>query len=190
MNPLVGMLVNQLGSQAMSQIGQQIGTDAPAAQNAVGAALPMLMSAFGQTASQPSGLNAITQALQENDGTILDDVVGFLGNQAAGRVGGNILNQVLGGQADSLIGQVSQATGIGSGGSSQLLGLLAPLLLGAIGKFTQQSGLDIGSIAPMLAGAAGGGGNDLLGMAAGMLDADGDGNVVDDIAGLVGKFMN
>jgi hypothetical protein len=45
-------------------------------------------------------------------------------------------------------------------------------------------------MAQMLGAAAGSsGGNDLLGMATRMLDQDGDGNVMEDIAGLIGKIL-
>ena len=47
MNPLIGMLASQLGGPAIQQISQQIGADSGTTQSAVGMALPMLLSAFG-----------------------------------------------------------------------------------------------------------------------------------------------
>jgi hypothetical protein len=191
MNEIVGMLANQLGGQAIAQIGNQIGADEGTTQSAVGMALPMLLSAMGQQANS-GGADAIHQAAQENDGSILDDVMGFVGNASAGGIGGALLGQVMGGGTqNNIVNTISQNTGLNAGAAGQLLAILTPLVMGAIGKASQQQGgLDAGGIAQMLGGLAGGGNsNDLLGMATRAIDADGDGNIIEDIGGIVGKIF-
>jgi hypothetical protein len=76
---------------------------------------------------------------------------------------------------------------------SQLLMLLAPVVLGALGRRQRQQGLDPGGLAGVLgeerrqaeaSAPAGLGG--LLGR---VLDADGDGQIMDDVGGLLGGFL-
>ncbi len=189
MNPLVGMLAGQLGGPIMQQIGQQIGANQGTTQSAVGMALPMLLSAMGNHAATPQGAESIQQAAQANDGSILDDLMGAIGNGAAGGMGGALLSQVLGGGSQNAISEtIVQKTGMDSGMVNQLLAILTPIIMGAIGRISQQQGgLDPNGIAQMLGAVSGN--NDMLGMLSKAIDADGDGNIVEDIGNILGKFF-
>ena len=87
MNPLIGMLASQLGGPVIQQISQQIGANEGTTQSAVGMALPMLLSAFGNQAE------ATGQVAQGDDGSILDDVMGFVGNAGAANMGSALLDK-------------------------------------------------------------------------------------------------
>ncbi len=190
MNPLIGMLAGQLGGPVIQQISQQIGSDEGTTQSAVGVALPMLLSAMGNHAGTPEGADAIHQATQAQDGSILDNLMGFVGNGAAGGMGSALLGQVLGGgmQHNAIADTISQNTGMDSGMANQLLSILAPIVMSVIGQASQQQGgLDPSGIAQLL-GAAGGN-NDILGMATKAIDADGDGNIVEDLGNIIGKMF-
>jgi hypothetical protein len=189
MNPLVGMLAGQLGGPIIQQIGQQIGADQGTTQSAVGMALPMLLSAMSSHAATPQGAEAIQQATQEHDGSILDNLMGAIGNGAAGGMGGALLGQVIGGGSHNAIADtIVQKTGMDSGMANQLLAILTPIVMGAIGRVSQQQGgLDPSGVAQMLG--AVGGSNDMLGMLSKAIDADGDGNIVEDIGNILGKIF-
>ncbi len=188
MNPLIGMLVNQLGGPVVQQISQQIGADKGTTKSAVGMALPMLLSAMGNHATTPDGADAINQATQQNDDSILDNLMGFVSNAGAAKMGSSLLGQVLGGGSqNSIASTIGQQTGMDNGIVTQLLGILAPIAIAAIGKFSQQSGSDPSSIVQTLGGA--GDSNDLIGMATKMLDADGDGNPINDLGNIIGKLF-
>jgi hypothetical protein len=190
MNPLIGMIASQLGGPAVSQIAQQIGSDSGTTQSAINMALPMMLSAMGNHAADDSGADELHQAAQNNDSSIIDNVMGFLGDSAGGSMGSAIINQFLGGNSNTIANVVGQQSGIGSGQAMQLMAILAPIVMGALGKSSQTNGLDASGIAQLLGSAAGSsGGNDLLGMATKMLDADGDGNVIEDISSLIGKIL-
>jgi hypothetical protein len=190
MNPLIGMLASQLGGPVIQQLSQTIGAEQNSTQSAVGMALPMLLSAMGNRAATPEGAQAINQAAQNDDGSILDDVLGFVGNASAGGMGGALLGQVLGGSNQNAIATaISQNTGLNSGTVAQLLTIVMPIVMSALGKFSQQQGgIEPSSIVQMM-GAVSGGNNDLLGMATKAIDADGDGDIVDDIGNIIGKLF-
>jgi hypothetical protein len=188
MNPLIGMLASQLGGPVVQQIGQQIGADQGTTKSAVGMALPMLLSAMGNHAATPDGADAINQATQQQDGSILDNLMGFVGNAGAANMGSALLGQVLGGGSQNAIAEtIGQQTGMDNGTVSQLLAMIAPIAIAAIGKFSQQSGTDPSSLVQTLGGA--GDSNDLIGMATKMLDGDGDGNPINDIGNIIGKMF-
>ncbi len=195
MSGLVDLLGGVLGDSAANQIGQQLGSQPQATSNAIGAALPLLLSALNQNAGRPGGAEALLGALQR-DGhhQLLDDVPGFLGGSAQGNAanGAGILGHLLGDRQSAATQAVSRASGLDGAQTAQLLAMLAPLVLGAVGKMQQRGGLDAGGLASMLGGAhanAAAAQPDLMGLANRLLDRDGDGSAVDDVLkGLGGLF--
>ena len=73
----------------------------------------------------------------------------------------------------------------------KILQTLAPLVLGALGQQKKENNLDaegIGNLTSNLAANFTGEGS-IMSMVTNMLDANKDGNVMDDVMGLVGKFF-
>jgi hypothetical protein len=188
MNPLIGMIASQISGPVLAQIGQQIGADNNTTQSAISAALPMMLSAMGSQANA-NGADLLHQAALDNH-SVLDDVMGFLGNAQGGNMGTALLGQVMGGNGNAIANAVGQHTGLDSGAVMQLLAVLAPIVMGALGKSSQAEGLDANGLAQLVGAAAGStNGNDLMGLATKMLDSDGDGNVMEEIGGLINKFF-
>jgi hypothetical protein len=184
-------LQQALGGGAVQRIASQLGTDHDTAQNAVSAALPLLLGALTRNAADPNGAAALHGALERDhaDGGALNDIAGAITGHASGP-GESILAHILGNRQAVVAQGVGQATGLGSPGAGALLSMLAPLVLGALGRRQAAGGLDAGGLAGMLAdqqqaapmpGA--------LGALNRLLDADGDGSALDDVAGMVGKLF-
>ena len=193
---LLDMLQNQLTGEPAAQIGKQLGTDQAGAQKAIGAALPALMAALAGNAARKGGASALAGALdKDHDGGVLDDLTGFLG-QGGTKAGDGILEHALGGRRQAVETEVAKQTGLDSGAIAGLLPILAPLVMGALGREKRQKGLDVGGLVSMLSGegqrakemAPG-----ALGMLGGLLDDEGDGLDAGDLAdagkGLLGKFL-
>jgi hypothetical protein len=191
---VVDILNSQLGPEGIAALGQQLGLDPATTQKAVAGAVPLLTGALARNASQPAGAQALNRALDAHDGSILDQITGYLGNSgAASSAGEAILGHVLGGRRDNAAGSLAQASGINMGTAAKLLALLAPLVMGALGRSRQQSGgFDPGILGNILsserdkAAAAAPAG---MGGLASMLDLDGDGNPMDDIARMGGGLL-
>lgn len=143
------------------------------------------------------------------DGGGLSDLMGALAGALSGGEaqpqsqrspldnGTAILGHIFGAQQPRAAAGVARASGLDSGMSAQLLAMLAPMLMGALGKATQQQGLDAGGLGGMLGlevkrmGGQGGGLQQILGS---VLDKDGDGDVdASDLiaagSGLFSQFM-
>jgi hypothetical protein len=193
MNPLIDMVTRQLGGAALGQLSQQIGANQGQTQSAISAALPLLLSALSRNASSAQGAAALhTAVTSDHDGSILNDVMGFLGNAQQGP-GAAILQHVLGGQQQTVQQGLAQSTGMSAGAAGQLLATLAPLVMGAIGKTTAQQGLGADQLASLLgshAQAAQASAPGLMGTLNRLLDHDGDGNALNDVAGMLGKFLS
>lgn len=187
---LFEMLTEQLKGPAMEQISRQIGADQGTTEAALPGALGSLLGGLAKNTSQSGGAAALNDALaKDHDGSILDDLGGFLNNPSGG---GGILKHILGGNTQAVEAGISQGSGLNQQSTDQLLKVLAPIVLGALGKAKNKGGLDAGSLAGILAGER----KEMaqkapkeFGMLSSLLDADGDGDIVDDIASKVGGSL-
>ena len=187
---LLDMLQQRLGGDAVNQISRQLGTDPASTRTAIAAALPMLVGALARNAQDPGKAGALANALGRHDGSVLDDVTGYLGRGDTGD-GDGILGHVLGGKKETVQTGLGRAAGLDPAKAGMLLSMLAPLVMGALGKVQREKGLDTGGLAGMLGSeqqratdAAPG----VMGMLTSFLDRDHDGSVLDDIGGMLGKL--
>ena len=186
---LLDELKQSLGGDALQQISQKLGTNQSSTGTAIGAALPLLLGALARNASTPGGAAALNTALNDHDGSALDNVAGVVNNDNNG--GADILSHVLGNKSPMVANGIGQAAGIDSSQASSLLAMLAPLVMGALGKAQRGGNLDAGSLATMLGqehqnlNASGG----ALGGLMGMLDSNHDGSIADDVMGMASKFF-
>ena len=102
--------------------------------------------------------------------------------------GAGILGHIFGNRQGDVQSGIAQASGLDKGKVLQLLIMLAPIVMSAIGKNKQQNSLDAGGLAGMLQGASqasgGGQGGGIFGA---LFDKDGDGSVADDLAKAAGS---
>jgi len=137
----------QLVTQAMSgnnleSMSRQIGADTGSTAKAISAALPVLLGALDRNTNQAGGADALLNAIgKSHDGSILDDLSGFLGGGQFDD-GNAILGHVLGGNRQPGEEGISRASGLDLSSVARLLPMLAPIVLGAIGKMQRQQGYD------------------------------------------------
>lgn len=194
--PLLDLLGDQLAGEPTAQIGQQLGMDEGATSKAIAAALPMLMTALASSASRQDGAASLAGALdRDHDGSILDNISAFLRSPDTS-TGDGILGHTLGGQRPAVEQELGRQTGLDLSQVAKLLPILAPIVMGALGRAKRQDSLDIGGLTAMLTGErqrAERGSGVSLGAFAALLDSDGDGDVKDDVAkmgmGLLGRLL-
>ncbi len=190
---LQDLLGQENGQQAVDQISQNVGAEPSMVNSAVQMALPMIIGALSQNASQPGGAESLSNALQkDHDGSILDNIGGLIsGAQQAD--GGGILGHILGQKQGAAADQISQHTGLNAGQVAQILMMLAPIVMAYLGKQKREQGLDAGGLSSMLGQQnqqIQSSGNSVVDMVSGFLDSDKDGSALDDLASMAMNFMN
>ncbi|HEX6640140.1 MAG TPA: DUF937 domain-containing protein [Thermoanaerobaculia bacterium] len=156
----------QLGPESIRQISDALGADPATTSNAISMALPALLGGLSRNAAHPQGAAALDQALGAHDGSILDNLGGLLGGGAAGGIGGAILGHIFGGKRDAVEAGVARGSGLNAQQIAQLLAMLAPIVMGVLGRMKRQKGIDASSLPDVLQqsaqpSAAGAGGFDL-----------------------------
>ena len=183
---LVDELMAQLQGAPLQQMAQQLGASPAQTQEALGAALPLLLGKLGRNAAEPQGAMDLFGALQRdhtggNDlGSLLSSLLG--GSSSAGGdqpEGAAILGHIFGGSQQRVEAGLGQATGLGAN-AGQLLQMLAPIVMSFLAQRMSSGGMNAGGLGQVLGqeharvqqqGGLGGG---LLGS---LLDQDGDGQV-------------
>jgi len=130
----------QLSGGAVQQIAQRAGIDPAVAQQAVTAAVPMILGGMAQHASQPGNAEII-----HGEADKYASNAGVLGNlpsvfTSQGDSGG-LLGKLVGHRQDAIQDGVANAAGIDTGQAAKVIGVLAPVVLGAIALKKHQDGL-------------------------------------------------
>ena len=129
--------LNEVLEAHSGEVSRRIGADEDRTREAIHAAVPALLAAFGSEANRSDGMR---QAIRrDHDGTILDQLSEYLGGTATldARTtnGAGILDHVLGGgDQEQMARALSAKSGLDLGTIMQLLPLLAPIVMGMLGK--------------------------------------------------------
>lgn len=159
------LLNSDLGKQIVSGIGGQTGTSEAETSSVVNAAGPVLLGMLHKNASSEEGAAGILGALGKHDGSILDNLSGFFGAGGDAADGDGILGHVLGGNRSSVESAISKQTGVGASKVSAILAMLAPIIMGYLGKQAKSSGgvQGSGGLGDILGNLLGGSGNSSVG---------------------------
>lgn len=195
---LMDLLQGSLSEGMIDQLSQQIGgADKEQTAAAASGIVSTLMGALAKNASSADGASALNNALdRDHDGSILTDIMGMLGGQTQASNssmlnGAGILNHVLGNKQGGAIEMISKLSGLDSSKTGNLMTMLAPVIMGALGKTKRDQGLDVSGLASLLSGTVTSQKqqNPTMDLVTSFLDSDGDGSIVDDVASMGMKIL-
>lgn len=177
----------------INQVGKQLGLgDSNQANTAVDGVFATLLNAISHNASTPEGQDGLMAALdRDHDGSILNDLAGFLSGSSQPSNpntanGAGILKHILGNNQETAAASISKESGIDTGKIMQMMATLAPIVLGMLGKAKAQPQVQeqSGGLLDFIKGATQTVNQQPTnqGMFSRMLDKDGDGSMIDDIA--------
>ena len=189
---ILDLLQGPMGQMLISGAGKQLGLGQDKTKSALSTALPLILGAMKNNASTPEGASGLLGALSnsKHSGGILDNLGSILGGDSIDddvmQDGAGILGHVFGGKEENVAAAVSKSSGIDMGSAMNILKVAGPFLMGALGKQTQSQGIsDQGSLGSLLGGMLGGGQKQQQSLVNKLLDADGDGSIIDDVAGML-----
>jgi hypothetical protein len=172
----------QLGPDTIQKMSAQLGTDTAATSNAISMAVPILLGGLSKNAANAEGAAALDNALNAHDGGILDNLGALLGG--GGGVGAKILGHILGSRRAPVEQGVGRATGMNAQQVGQLLIMLAPLVMGVLGRMKRQQSVGAEQL-PKVLGQANlemARQSSAIGDLSRILDSNHDGQIADDVA--------
>jgi hypothetical protein len=152
---LIGLLEQLIGSSdVLSRLGSLIGLSPDKTKTAIGAAVPALLAALVSLVQKPEGRDQLAATVRNQDPGVLDDLSGMLsGGRETSLVdsGSSALTSLFGqSKVGALAGALGKFAGMNQGSATSLLGALAPVVLGALGREQRAQGLDAQGLARML----------------------------------------
>ena len=191
MSGILDLLSSDLGKSIISGVAGSTGNDASKTGSVLTMALPVLMKAMQRNAATPEGAAGLMGAIQsKQDGNILDNLGGLFSggvDDAVKNDGEKILGHVLGAKQSGVEQVIGQKSGLDASSVANILKVAAPILMGVLGSQAKQQNVsDSNGIGNLLGGLLGGSSADKeQSFLESILDADGDGSVVDDVAGML-----
>lgn len=183
---LQNIIIDQLTPEAVDKIAEKTGLDRKSAQNAINIALPTIIGGLSKNAQDEKSAGKLKTAIeQDHSGVILDNLPEALGSQSTSLDGNKILGHIFGGKLTTVEQAVGKSSGISNDSAVKIMSLLAPVVLGQLGKEGQSSqGLDntIGTLSKS-------GSSDVWTMISDFIDQNNDGSVVDDIANFASDLL-
>jgi hypothetical protein len=190
MSGILDLLNSDLGKTIISGVSQETRQPRDKTSNLLTMALPVLMQAMKRNSSTTEGAEGLMGALSnKHDGSILDNLEGLFGGGVDKSVkddGGKILGHILGGNQPNVERALGSKSGIDAGSVGQILKVAAPILMGVLGKQKRQQAVHSTSdLGGLLGGMLKGSKEQEQSFLESILDADGDGSIIDDVAGMV-----
>ncbi len=190
MSGLLELLNSPMGKQIISGVSGSTGQSESSTGSVLSMALPVLMGAMKKNVQTPEGAAGLMGALSgKHDGSILDNLGGLFSggiDDSVKQDGAGILGHLLGGKQAEVENALSSKSGMDAGAVGDILKVAAPILMGVLGKQTRQSGVNDGNgMNALLGSMLGGQPQENQSLITSLLDADGDGSILDDVAGMV-----
>src|SRR5262245_41752965 len=151
---IVSAISRFLTPELIGKMASVSGLDRSTTQSAVGAFVPAILSGLTDLAAKPGGARQLADAIAEQPTGMLSNLAQTLGGASmSAEKGSGMLSSLLGsGVLNTLVSTLSRFVGIGEGSTRTLMGLLAPVVLGVLGREQRAAGLETGGLARMLMG--------------------------------------
>lgn len=189
---LIDLLTGNTGTQVADQAENKFGINRNQVLALLAVAAPLIISYLRKKSEDNKEAEALNNALdKDHDGSILNDPSQLETRQAEG---GSILSHIFGNDKQNVENQLSQNTGISIDKIGPVLAMLAPVIMGYIGKEKQQNNVGSGGLGDLLGGILGNASNqaqsqqssplnDILGSVLGGGNNSSSGNPLNDILG-------
>lgn len=149
---LIEFLKDKLTTSIVDKMGSFLGEAPESVTSALDAALPTILGGLIQQGSTDAGAKKIMAIIKDggHSGEIMSELPALFDNfdktQLLVTIGSNIFNHFFGNTAGTLTDKIANLSGIRKTSSASLLGLTAPLALGAIGYVVNKENLGISGL--------------------------------------------
>ncbi|MGB4589912.1 MAG: DUF937 domain-containing protein [Clostridiaceae bacterium] len=176
----------------LQTLGNKVNADPEEVKKAATLGVPTIIEALNRNANSSEKKEALAKALDDHKDDDIDDLTNFLNNvdpDDSQKMVGHILGQ----DKSKVENSISKSSGLGIGQVSGLLSMLAPILIGMLGKKKKEANVGVDGLSDLTGSLGGllgkGGAGGLMGMATKILDQDGDGDFMDDLGGIFGGLF-
>jgi hypothetical protein len=151
---LVSVVMQFLTPDMIAKIASALGLDRSVAQKAIGGTVPALLASLADLASTPNGARQLSSTLaQQQSGSLesLKSLIGGSGQNTLADTGSSMLSGLFGsGTLDAMAQSIGKFAGVDAGSAKSIVGMLGPVVFGALGQQQRSAGLDASGLASLL----------------------------------------
>ena len=144
-----------LTPDAVRSASSLVGESESSTRQTLNGAVPSVLSGLANMVSTRDGATGLASLIRDGSfGSVVDNVGSlFSGGSATSSilsVGPNLLGKIFGGNSSQVTDLVARSGGVSNSSASSLMSLMAPLILGVLGKRAAAQGLDASGMANSL----------------------------------------
>jgi len=151
---LVSVVMQFLTPDMIAKIASSLGIDRSVVQKAIGGAVPALLASLADVASTPNGARQLASTLAQQQTGSLESLKGLIDGSrqnTLAETGSSMLSGLFGGTAmDTMAQSIGKFAGVDAGSGKSIIGMLGPVVLGALGQQQRSAGLDASGLASLL----------------------------------------
>lgn len=150
---ILDLFTGNTADNIFSQIENKFGVSKTQLMTLLASAAPMVISQLKDKSQDAQQAEALNKALdKDHDGSILTNPALLANKQEEGN---SILSHIFGNQKGNIENKLSTETGISMDKIGPILAMLAPIIMGYIGKQKQQNSTEAGGLSDLLGGILG-----------------------------------
>src|SRR5690625_2684578 len=135
---IVQFLNGTEGKNIIEGISAQTGINTHETSSVIQSAGPALLGLLKNNASNPQGAMGLIRALKEHDGSVLDNIVGFLQGDAS-KDGNAILGHIMGDKRNEIQTAISKDSVVSLASDQKILRVLATICMSFLGKLIKNN---------------------------------------------------
>jgi sporulation protein YlmC with PRC-barrel domain len=150
---LISAISRFLTPELIGKLSSATGIDPTSAQKATEASVPAILGALMNLAGQPGGARQIADTVSAQSPGFLGSLANSMGGlgQIADKGSNSLMSLIGGNMLNSIVSSVGRFAGIGEGPAQTMVGLMGPIVMGALGRQQRAEGLDASGLGRLLA---------------------------------------
>lgn len=130
------------GGSNVAQIAGAIGGTEEGTKTAAAAAVPLLLGGLQKRSATQQGAQALFNMVQSDDGSVLDRLSSVVSGGDTSGMGSTLVGSILGGRRSTVESTLAQSSGLSAGAIAKFLPMVAPMVMGFLGRKQSAEGLD------------------------------------------------
>lgn len=186
MASILDLLNTSMGEEFIAKASDKTSENKSNISAALGMALPILVGAMQKNIKSDTGAKSLDKALSSNKhGDVLLDNLKSVNAVDLSTEGEKILEHLLGGKQDMVTKTIGSTLNMSDSSISSIIKMAAPLLMSILASQKSKENVSSSGLGGLLDSVMGSSGSHDASLIETLLDRDGDGSVIDDVAGLI-----
>jgi hypothetical protein len=189
-------IMKMISGSGMDELSNKTGLSTTQVTSAAAIALPLIIQAMAKKTEDDKGAESLAKAVsKDHDGSILENLGSYIQNSDE-KEGQSILKHLIGKDRTDIAQTIGNMVGIEKEQSMLILSILAPIVMGLIGKYMSKENVSASELSKSLSAEGENVTNaapDASSLFKSLIDYNGDGEVTDDVmkigSQLLGAFL-